>query len=104
MARQGMTAQAVFNTVKAYAAALGLDNFAPHDLRRSYAKLAHKGRAPLEQIQLSLRSRVHSDHGAVPGRGAEFYRCALRSPRLTSSFLLNREIRILFDNEAGTAG
>jgi site-specific recombinase XerD len=26
----------------------------PHDLRRSYAKLAHKGRAPLEQIQLSL--------------------------------------------------
>jgi integrase len=27
---------------------------APHDLRRSYAKLAHKGRAALEQIQLSL--------------------------------------------------
>jgi len=54
LAGDRMTAQAVFNTVKAYAAALGLDNFAPHDLRRSYAKLAHKGRAPLEQIQLSL--------------------------------------------------
>ncbi len=54
LAAQRMTAQAVFNTVKTYAAALGLDNFAPHDLRRSYAKLAHKGRAPLEQIQLSL--------------------------------------------------
>jgi integrase/recombinase XerD len=28
--------------------------FAPHDLRRSFAKLAHKGRAPLEQIQICL--------------------------------------------------
>ena len=34
--------------------ALGMTSFAPHDLRRSYAKLAHKGHAPLEQIQLSL--------------------------------------------------
>ena len=54
VAGERMTAQAVFNTVKAYAAAIGMDHFAPHDLRRSYAKLAHKGRAPLEQIQLSL--------------------------------------------------
>lgn len=27
---------------------------APHDLRRTFAKLAHKGRAQLEQIQISL--------------------------------------------------
>jgi hypothetical protein len=27
---------------------------APHDLRRTYAKLAHKGGAKLDQIQLSL--------------------------------------------------
>ena len=27
---------------------------APHDLRRTFAKLAHKGKAALEQIQLSL--------------------------------------------------
>jgi integrase len=54
LAGESMTAQAVFNTVKAYAAAIGMDHFAPHDLRRSYAKLAHKGRAPLEQIQISL--------------------------------------------------
>ena len=26
----------------------------PHDLRRTFAKLAHQGRVPLEQIQLSL--------------------------------------------------
>jgi integrase len=54
LAGDRMTAQAVFNTVKAYAAAIAMDHFAPHDLRRSYAKLAHKRRAPLEQIQLSL--------------------------------------------------
>ena len=27
---------------------------APHDLRRTFAKLAHQGRSPVEQIQLSL--------------------------------------------------
>jgi site-specific recombinase XerD len=49
-----MTAQGIFSTVKAYAAGIGLANIAPHDLRRSFAKLAHKGHAALEQIQLSL--------------------------------------------------
>ena len=29
-------------------------NVARHDLRRTYAKLAHKGGAKLDQIQLSL--------------------------------------------------
>ena len=33
---------------------IGIPNLAPHDLRRTFAKLAHKGDAPLEQIQLSL--------------------------------------------------
>ena len=27
---------------------------APHDLRRTFAKLAHKGHAAIEQIQISL--------------------------------------------------
>lgn len=49
----GMTAQSVFEVVREYAAALGVD-VRPHDLRRTYAKLAHKGNAPIEQIQLSL--------------------------------------------------
>lgn len=50
---QGMTAQAVFDVVKDYAALIGVD-VRPHDLRRTFAKLAHKGNAPIEQIQLSL--------------------------------------------------
>jgi site-specific recombinase XerD len=50
---RGVTAQAVFNIVKGYGVDLRLP-IAPHDLRRTFAKLAHKGHAPLEQIQLSL--------------------------------------------------
>jgi site-specific recombinase XerD len=48
-----MTAQAIFDVVGEYAAQLGIP-VKPHDLRRSFAKLAHKGNAPIEQIQLSL--------------------------------------------------
>jgi len=49
----GMSPQSVFMTVQSYARQLGIQA-APHDLRRTFAKLAHKGRAALEQIQLSL--------------------------------------------------
>lgn len=48
-----MTAQAIFDVVKSYAGAIGVE-VRPHDLRRTFAKLAHKGNAPIEQIQLSL--------------------------------------------------
>lgn len=50
---EGMTAQSVFEQVEQYGKRIGLA-IAPHDLRRTFAKLAHKGHAPLEQIQLSL--------------------------------------------------
>jgi site-specific recombinase XerD len=49
-----MTAQSIFDVVKKYAAQADLPAIAPHDLRRTFAKLAHKGKAALEQIQLSL--------------------------------------------------
>jgi integrase len=49
----GITAQAIFEIVESYSRSLGLA-FAPHDLRRTFAKLAHRGQAPVEQIQLSL--------------------------------------------------
>ena len=53
VAAHGMSTQAVFSIVKQYAVDLR-ENIAPHDLRRTFARLAHRGRAPLEQIQLSL--------------------------------------------------
>ena len=43
----GLTPQSVFQIVKTYGQRLGI-HLAPHDLRRSYAKLAHRGRAALE--------------------------------------------------------
>jgi site-specific recombinase XerD len=48
-----MTPQAIFDVVRKYSKQAGL-SVAPHDLRRTFAKLAHRGRAQLEQIQLSL--------------------------------------------------
>ena len=48
-----MTAQSIFEIVERYSRALGVP-VAPHDLRRTFAKLAHRGLAPIEQIQRSL--------------------------------------------------
>jgi integrase len=51
---ESMTPQSIFEVVQQYGAAIGVPALAPHDLRRTFAKLAHKGHAALEQIQLSL--------------------------------------------------
>lgn len=50
----GVTAQAIYNTIVGYAEELEKRGVAPHDLRRTFAKLAHKGGALIDQIQLSL--------------------------------------------------
>lgn len=47
----GMTAQAIWYVVQEYAP---VPNLAPHDLRRTFAKLADKAGAPLVQIQKTL--------------------------------------------------
>lgn len=54
VAGRNMTPQSIYMCVKRLCEASGLGNISPHDLRRTFAKLAHKGRAQLEQIQLSL--------------------------------------------------
>jgi site-specific recombinase XerD len=46
--------QNIMDAVIRYGAEIGVPALAPHDLRRTFAKLAHKGHAALEQIQLSL--------------------------------------------------
>jgi len=53
LAGDHLTPQSIFETVKLYADALNL-SIAPHDLRRTFAKLARKGGADLKQIQLTL--------------------------------------------------
>ena len=51
--RHSITTQSIFLILVDYGQIMGL-RFAPHDARRSFAKLAHRGRAALEQIQLTL--------------------------------------------------
>jgi site-specific recombinase XerD len=48
-----LTPQSVFDIVRKYGREIGV-TIAPHDMRRSFAKLAHRGRAAIEQVQLSL--------------------------------------------------
>jgi site-specific recombinase XerD len=50
----GITPQAIYNIIVIYADELKNKGVAPHDLRRTFAKLAHKGGAAIDQIQLSL--------------------------------------------------
>jgi len=59
MTGERMTDQAIYNIVVEYANSLALGEIAPHDLRRTFAKLAHKGGSALDQIQLSL------GHGSI---------------------------------------
>ena len=59
IANDGMSEQAIYNLVVEYGQLLSLTKLAPHDLRRTFAKLAHKGGSGLEQIQLSL------GHGSI---------------------------------------
>jgi site-specific recombinase XerC len=53
VALRRLSSQAVFGIVKQHGDQLQLD-VRPHDLRRSFARLAHLGHSPIEQIQLSL--------------------------------------------------
>ena len=43
MTHGSITEQAIYNIVAEYAARLGFEKIASHDLRRTFAKLAHKG-------------------------------------------------------------
>ena len=49
-----ITPQAIRDIVNSYALKLENQGIAPHDLRRTFAKLAHKGGSSIDQIQLSL--------------------------------------------------
>jgi integrase len=50
---ESLSSQGVWRCVAEYSAVLKL-NVSPHDLRRTHAKLAYKGGAKLDQIQLAL--------------------------------------------------
>jgi integrase len=51
---EGMTEKAVWHIVRNSAKRIGLENLAPHDLRRTCARLCHAAGGELEQIQFLL--------------------------------------------------
>src|SRR4030095_5879943 len=51
---EGLTEKVVWHVVKEFAAKLGVPKLAPHDLRRSCARLCHTAGGELEQIQFLL--------------------------------------------------
>ena len=50
---KAMSSQAVYDIVRHYGEAIGVE-IAAHDMRRTFAKLCHKGGAPLEAISHAL--------------------------------------------------
>jgi site-specific recombinase XerD len=50
---EGLSSQGIWRAVEAHSQALGV-RVAPHDLRRTHAKLSYRGGAKLDQIQLGL--------------------------------------------------
>jgi site-specific recombinase XerD len=53
-----ITPRGIFQVIQRFGDEIGAPKLAPHDHRRTFAKLAHKGRSGLEQIQLSLRIQL----------------------------------------------
>ena len=60
-----LTVEAIFQIVKSYGTLMNV-TISPHDLRRTFARLAHKGRAALEQIQILTRSRIGRYNRSIP--------------------------------------
>jgi site-specific recombinase XerD len=71
-----MSAPSIYSVVVEYAELLGVD-FRPHDLRRTYGKLAHQGGAKIEQIQLSYGHASLTTTERYLGNRAGFGRRAL---------------------------
>jgi site-specific recombinase XerD len=51
---EGLTEKAVWNVVREHAQRAGIERLAPHDLRRTCARLCYASGGELEQIQFLL--------------------------------------------------
>ena len=71
-----MSAQSIFEIVERYSRVLGVP-VAPHDLRRTFAKLAHRGQYSRRADPILPRTCLAADNGAVPRVGARSCRRTL---------------------------
>ena len=76
-----ITPKAIWHVVKAAAKRADIKNLAPHDLRRTCARLCHLAGGELEQIQFLAWPRIGSDNRAVSRLQAETQPCRERQPR-----------------------
>jgi hypothetical protein len=65
--REVLSEKVVWQLIKPYAEAAGVPGIAPHDLRRTCAKLCRAGGGELEQIQMLLGHASVQNDGAIPG-------------------------------------
>jgi transposase IS66 family protein len=76
----GFTPKVIWAIVKANAKSCGLATIAPHDLRRTCARLCHQAGGELEKSS-SYWSYLNPDDRAIPRVQAAFPRCGQRSHR-----------------------
>ena len=61
----GMTPKVLWEVVREAATRAGIEKLAPHDLRRTCARLCHLAGGELDQIQFSAWARLDPDHRAL---------------------------------------
>jgi integrase len=74
----GLTPKAIWHVVKFAAQRAGIKNLAPHDLRRTCARLCHLAGGELDQITIPPRPRIGSNDRALSGLQAEIPSCGQR--------------------------
>ena len=89
-----MTERVVWHVVKAFATKVGIVNLAPHDFRRTRARLCHAAGGELEQIQFLL--------GHVSVQTTEHYLGCKQRIRCTVNDCIGIEPKPTFAGRAGT--
>jgi integrase/recombinase XerD len=81
LTKERIRPETILKIVSEYGRQIGVPKLAPHDLRRTYAKLAHRGPCGTRADSVKLGPRDDSHDRAVPRREARLAGCSLRSPR-----------------------
>lgn len=81
-----LTPAMLYQIVKLYGRQIGRGQIAPHDLRRTFARLAFEGEAPIKQIQIAL--------GHANQQTTEIYVNAEQNLQMSPSDVLGIEVKI----------